>query len=155
MPRIYVQFDPTRLTARHVQSGRVLEEAPVVAVAQDAARPLGVGATARAQAGTPGVRLVNPFAHPRSLLSDFTLAEVVLKDLLGRLLPGAWWRPAPWVLLHPPSNPVGGYTQIEVRAMLELAHGAGAARGKVWHGRPLSDEEILAGRFPVDGEVLA
>jgi rod shape-determining protein MreB len=155
MPRIYVQLNPTRLAVRHVQSGRALEEAPIVAIMQDVARPLGVGAAARAQAGTPGVRLVNPFDHPRSLLSDFTLAELVLKDVLGQLLPGAWWRPAPWVLLHPPSNPVGGYTQIEVRAMLELAHGAGAARAKIWHGRPLSDEEVLADRFPADGEMLA
>ena len=55
---------------------------------------------------------------------------------------------------HPRVNPEGGWTQIEIRALHELAMGAGASRVVVWHGREISDEELREQRFDAGGEVL-
>ena len=62
---------------------------------------------------------------------------------------------SPRVVLHPLGDPEGGFTRIEVRALHEMALGAGAAEVRLWQGRALSDEELLSGTFPADGNLLA
>ncbi len=62
---------------------------------------------------------------------------------------------APRIVLHPQGSPAGGFTQIEVRALHEMALGAGASRVVVWQGRALTDQELLAREFPANGQVLS
>ena len=57
-------------------------------------------------------------------------------------------------MLHPRVDPEGGFTQIEIRALRELAIGAGASKAFVWHGRDLTDEELLSLDFGSGGQVL-
>jgi rod shape-determining protein MreB len=115
---------------------------------------LGVGEAARLAAATQSADLVNPFKHPRSLLSDFTVAEVILRAFLKKLFDGRLFAGAPIVVLHPRVNPEGGFTQIEIRALRELAMGAGASKAVVWHGRDLTNDELQNLRFGSGGEVL-
>ena len=62
---------------------------------------------------------------------------------------------APRVLMHPVGEPVGGLTQVEIRALQEMARGAGAHGVTVWQGPLLTDEQVLARQYPAAGQVLA
>ena len=156
MPTVYVQVSAERLTIRNAKTGASVSEIPELAIARDPKpRILGVGAEARLQQASAAVEIINPFAHPRSLVSDFTSGEKVLKALLRRVLGNSLFAAAPKVVMHPMGDPEGGFTQIEVRALQEMAFGAGAAKVTVWQGRVLSDQELVSGQYPPDGQVLA
>ena len=57
-------------------------------------------------------------------------------------------------MLHPRVNPGGEFTQIEIRALRELAIGAGASKVFVRHGRDLTNDDLLDLKFGSGGEVL-
>ena len=154
-PIVYATLQPDRLSLRDVKSGRSVSEPPLVALSRETKRRLlGVGEDAKRAAATHGADLVNPFKHPRTLLADFTAGQLVFKALLRKLFEGRLFVAAPLVVLHPLGDPEGGLTEIEVRALQELAVGAGASKVYVWHGRQLSDEELLALNFDSGGELL-
>ena len=152
-PTIYIQISPDRLTLRNVKSGETLSEIPEMAISPPPKQKiLGVGDQARgAAAATPGAVLVNPFAHPRSLVSDFTVAEQLVKAFLHRMRGNSWFAAAPMVVMHPLGDPAGGFTQVENRAFREMALGAGASQAIVWQGTPLTNAQILSGEFPSTG----
>jgi rod shape-determining protein MreB and related proteins len=153
---VYVKLHPDQLAARHVESGRTLLEPPLVAIAKDGRQKvLGVGSAATAASAVQPAQVVNPFKHPRTLISDFTVAEALLKGVLRKLFAGSLFTPAPLVILHPRIEPEGGFTQIEIRALREMAMGAGASRVIIWTGRDLTDEEARHQAFPASaGKVL-
>ena len=155
-PTIYVQLSPELLTVRNILTGDGISEAPELVIAYDP-RPgvVAVGSEARSADLTPQVQVVNPFSHPRSLVSDFSVGEQVLKGFLRRLQERFIFIRAPKLVLHPQVDPAGGFTQIEIRALHAMGMGAGAAKVVVWQGRRLSDEELLSGKFPNAGRVLA
>lgn len=155
MPTVYVQVSPQRLTIRNVKTGASVSEIPELAIARDPKlRIVGVGAEARLQQASAAVEIINPFAHPRSLVSDFTSGEQVLKAMLRRVLANSFFAVSPKVVMHPMGDPEGGFTQVEIRALREMAFGAGAAKVTVWQGRVLSDQELVSGQYPADGQVL-
>lgn len=154
-PIVYVKLHPDTLTVREVKSGRTVTEPPIAAISRESKkRLLGVGEAARVASMTQPADLVNPFKHPRSLLSDFTVAELVIKGFVKKLFEGRLFVPSPIVVLHPRVDPEGGFTQIEIRALRELAIGAGASRAIVWVGRDLTDSELLNLKFESGGEVF-
>jgi rod shape-determining protein MreB len=103
---------------------------------------LGVGAEARAAGlGAPSI-IVNPFAHPRSLVSDFTCAEQLLKAFVRRLQKRSLFAFPPVVVMHPLGEPDGGFTQVEIRAFREMAVGAGASKVFIRFGRELTDQDL-------------
>jgi rod shape-determining protein MreB len=153
---LYVQLSPDRLIVRDIKSGKVFSEPPEIAIAHSPkARIVGIGREARMHTNKPTVKIVNPFAHPRSLVSDFIIGEQLLKACFRQVSSGSLLSFSPRVVIHPIGNPAGGFTQVEIRAFLDMAIGAGAATAKVWQGRGLTDQELLSGIFPKDGEVLA
>jgi rod shape-determining protein MreB len=155
-PTIYVQLSPERLTVRNARTGEAISEIPEIAISQDQKKKIvGVGAEASFHKSSPLVEVVNPFAHPRSLVSDFTVGEQLLKAFLRRINGRSFLRLAPTVVLHPQGKPAGGFTQIEIRALHEMALGAGASQVIIWEGQNLSDQEVLSGQFPSDGRVLS
>lgn len=154
-PIVYVKLHPDTLSVREVRSGREVMEPPVAAISREPGkRLLGIGEGARAAASLEPADLINPFKHPRTLVSDFTVAELVMRGFIKKLFEGQLFTPSPIVVLHPRVDPEGGFTQIEIRALQELAIGAGAARAIIWQGRDLADEELLALKFDAGGEVL-
>lgn len=135
---------------------RGVTEPPLAAISREAKKRLvAVGEAARVAAATQPVDLVNPFKHPRSLVSDFSVAELILKGFLKKLFEGRLFAASPVVALHPRVDPEGGFTQIEIRALRELAIGAGASRAFVWHGRELTKDELLSLKFGAGGQVLS
>lgn len=156
VPTLYVQVSPERLTIRNAKTGTSISERPELALVRDPKpRILGVGSEARLQQSSAAVEIINPFAHPRSLVSDFTSGEQVLKALLRRVLGNSLFAASPRVVLHPMGDPEGGFTQIEIRALREMGFGAGASKVTLWQGRVLSDQELVSGQFPADGRILA
>ena len=153
---IYVQLSPDRLKVRDPKSGVTVSEVPEIAISRlPKPRVLAVGTKAREHKSSPGVEIVNPFAHPRSMVSDFTLGEQTLKAFLARVKPSSFLAPAPKVVMHLLGEPVGGFTQVEARAFHEMALGSGASQVTVWQGRTLTDQELLSGQFPSGGKVLS
>ena len=152
----YVQVSPERLTIRNPKTGDSVSEAAEVAISGGSkAKIMGVGTAARAAALDPSVKLVRPFAHPRSLVSDFTAADQLLKEFMRRMPGQSFLKVAPMVVIHPQGEPEGGFTQVEIRAFHELALGAGASMVKVWQGSDLTDQELLSGSFPSTGKILS
>lgn len=156
--RLYVRLSPQRLTLRDARSGQELSEPPELALEADGKggkRVAACGAAAAALRGRGGIEVVNPFGHPRSLFSDFTCADQVFRSFVRRLHPGGALRPAPMMVLQPEGPDEGGYTQVELRVLRELALGAGADRCGIWLGRNLSDAELLSCGIEDDRIVLA
>jgi rod shape-determining protein MreB and related proteins len=152
---VYVQLHPERLTLRHVQSGRSVSGPPIAAVSSGPKPALvAVGEGALTPPPDRPVEVINPFRHPRTLVADFTLGEQVLKAFMRKLFEGSWFARAPLVVLHPRIDPEGGFTQIELRALHELALGAGASKVILWKGRELNDAELRELDFSSGGEVL-
>jgi rod shape-determining protein MreB len=155
-PVIYVQISPERLTLKNVKTGEVVAEVPELAIStQPKPKILAVGTQARQVAAAQPAQVVNPFAHPRSLVSDFTAAEQLLKHQLRRILGKSFLSSlfSPCVVIHPLGSPAGGFTQVECRAFHEMALGAGASKVFVWTGRSLTDHEVLSRQPPAsDGK---
>ena len=152
-PLIYVQISPEKLTVKNIKSGEVISEVPEVAIAYDKkTRIVGTGKEAAFHKTSPSVKIINPFAHPRTLVSDFTVAEQLVKIMVSRLLGSSSFAVSPKVVFHPLGDPAGGFTQVELRAFREMAYGAGASQVVVWTGRALTAQELLSGNFPADGQ---
>jgi rod shape-determining protein MreB and related proteins len=149
----YVQLSAQKLTVKNLMSGSIFSEIPEIAIRlKPKGEVLAIGDQARATAAaTSGGEVHNPFGHPRSLVSDFTLAEQLLKAAVRKLDRKTLLRFNPYIVMHPLGNPEGGYTQVELRALREMALGAGASKVTLWRGRALSDQEILSNSFPADG----
>lgn len=151
-PVVYIQISPEQLTLRNLRTGESIVDVPEMAVAASPQpKILAVGTQAREAAALQAAQVLNPFAHPRSLVSDFTAAQLLLKHQLRRVVGRSLWAVSPYVVMHPLGSPLGGFTQVERRAFLELGHGAGAAVVHLWMGRPLTNEELLARKAPVSG----
>jgi len=148
-----VRIRPRLLSLRDVDTRAVHEDVPWVAVSQGPPETvLAIGASAETEAMRKGrpFRSVNPFDHPRCVISDFTLAEKVLQHFMRKVSNNRLVRPAPVVIMHVLERLDGGLTQVEVRVLQELASGAGARESFVWTGRELMDHEIKSGSFPGD-----
>jgi rod shape-determining protein MreB and related proteins len=146
---IYVRIEAERLSLFHAESGRQIEDRPVVAIEEKNGKHtiIGVGRESEQHRGVAGIELVNGFSHPRTLIADFTIAEQTLKRFLQRLSPRSLFAPAPVLILQPLEKLEGDLTPIEVRAFVELALGAGARKVFVWTGGALSREMLQARRF--------
>ncbi|MFZ6873796.1 rod shape-determining protein [Undibacterium sp. Di27W] len=152
---IYVQISPERLSVRDVKSGQTISEIAEIAIsAPPNQKIIGIGAEARSAAAAQNAAIVvNPFAHPRSLVSDFTVAQQLIKAFLSRLVGGSTFKMSPVLIMHPQGSPAGGFTQVENRAFRELGFGVGAAKVILWQGADLTDQEILSGQFSSRGRV--
>lgn len=153
---IYVQLSPERLVVRNPRTGATLSEPPELALVRDPKpRIMAVGKEAARAATSPGSELLNPFAHPRSMVSDFTLGEQVMKAFFKRMQTKSRLSLAPRVVLHLLGDPAGGFTQVEIRTLHEMAIGAGAGQVTLWQGAPISDQQLLSGTYPTQGSLLS
>ena len=155
-PTVYIQVAPDTVVLRNAKSGVTVNEPAQVLMSQGTSRkPIAAGSAATSSLLGPDAVLVRPFAHPRSMVSDFTAGELLLKSLLPKVLQKSFLTVAPLVVVHLTGNPVGGFTQVEVRAFHEMALSAGAAEVLVWQGPALSNEQLLSRNFPPEGQLLS
>jgi len=141
---VYAQIWESRLKLTDLQTKKSFDEKPLVAIKIDKkSKPILVAAgNAASLNGGHDIVITNPFSHPRSLLSDFTVGEKLFQYALKKILGNKLILPAPAIILHPMEKTEGGLTMIEVRAFKELAFGAGARDSIVYQGNELSIYEI-------------
>ena len=149
---LYVRLSPKWLSVRDTKTGRRFEDRPLVAITHKPDKSIfAVGELAEREAKlNPALELHNGFLHPRTIIADFTIAERTLQYFLNQVSSNTFIRPAPVLILHVTDEWEGGLTGIEVRALQELATGAGARESHIWTGRELTDQEIRTRHFPGD-----
>jgi len=152
---LYIRLSPFRLTVRNVKTGAFVSGVPEIAVSRGPKpKVLGIGDEAALHKSNESAQVLNPFSHPRSLVSDFTLGQQVLNAFLKKLPQSRGLAASPRVIFHPQGDPAGGFTQIEIRALHEMALGAGASEVTIWQGPDLTDEQVLSRNYPATGRVL-
>jgi len=141
-PLLYVKLSPQRVVIENSEGTVLVDEVPDLALSPGPKVVLiEVGAKARDAAARAGAKCLNPFAHPRTLVSDFVAAEAVLKSFVRRASGGGVFSLAPRILMHPLGEPEGGFTQVEWRALRELGLGAGGSQVYLYEGRPVTVAE--------------
>ena len=84
-----------------------------------------------------------PFTTKRLLVGEFIEAEKLLTKALKQASKDKWYYPSPVVVIQPMEMAEGGLSGIELRAICELALGAGARKVVVWEGKTLTDNEVI------------
>jgi MreB/Mbl protein len=110
---IYVKIYKNKMTVRHINSNKELTESTDI-----------------------------PFTSQRLLVGDFTVAEQFLKYLVKKVAPTGWFTPSPKILIQPLEMIEGGLSQVEERALLELATQVGGRKVLVYCGAILSDKLV-------------
>lgn len=139
-PVFYVQIWATKLKVTEVSSKEVYEVEPLVAIQtlnSGEKKIVAIGSEAKSLNLSDSI-LVNPFSHPRVLFSDFYVGEKLLQYAFSKFAKHKFLRVTPKAIIHPMEKTEGGLTMIEVRALRELALGAGSIESKVYAGDPLS-----------------
>lgn len=127
---LYVQIWENRIRVVDVDSDNVFDEQPLLQFNR-----LKNGKVEVVAFGNQAyVDAVNPFSHPRVLLADFFIAELLLKKIIQKLSGKKLTLSAPVVIIHPMEKTEGGLTMIEIRALREMALGAGARDVTIYQG---------------------
>lgn len=99
-----------------------------------------------------GKVILNGFDHPRSIISNFEIAEKTLQLFIEKVnAPKKKFFFVPTLIIHPLEKLEGGLTQVEVRAFEDMGYRAKANKVFVWYGRDLKDEEVVSLKFPPEG----
>jgi len=85
----------------------------------------------------PGLKIINPFKHNRSMISSFTYAEKILQFAFKSIQTNTF-RAAPRVIMHQLEKNEGGLTEVEERLLIELAMSAGAREVVVYQGNRIN-----------------
>jgi len=88
------------------------------------------------------IKSLNPFSHPRGILSDFNGGEKLLQLIIHKVLGKGLFTPLPAIVIHVMEKNEGGLTSIENRALREMAVGAGARAALVYEGDELNVSTI-------------
>lgn len=157
---IYVQIKSSLITIKNLSNGAHFQDIPQIAVQALGKRKkvVAYGKQANFLYGKPPETIVlNAFHHPRSLISDFEVAEktlgIFLKQVDRRKIKALPFSPKE-LIIHPLEKLEGRLTQIERRAFIDLGYRILAKKVLVWTGNILSDAEILFHQFPASGTLF-
>lgn len=156
-PLLYIQISPDTITIRDVHKNITIQESAELALLASTIeqRVIGVGNNAQAAAANrPPATIVRPFDHPRTLIADFRVAEAFLKHLVFRTLDSFRLRLPFKVVLHLVADPEAGFAKIEIMAFRQLLFATGCRKFVIWQGSVLSDQDLISGTFPSDGQIL-
>lgn len=87
------------------------------------------------------VRTIEPFKHSRVVLHDYASAEKIFLHAVREVAGRRFFSPSPVMIVHPDMNLDDGLTQIEARALREIADGSGARKVIIHEGQQLTDQE--------------
>ena len=144
-PTLYVQIWEHRLKVTNLKTGQVHDTAPLVAIEthpRGVKKIVGIGAAAGQLPLRSNIELINPFSHPRTLLSDFLVAEKLVMHAVREACGKGLVPAAPAIIMHPMEKLEGDLTQVERRAFRELALGAGARAVVVYQGEELTTRSL-------------
>jgi len=147
---VYVEFSGEWISVKHVETGNIIEDKPILAVKQNKKGKNivhAVGSEVEQLQNDKTISIHNGFSHPRVCINDFEIAQATLMHFVRKVL-NKKILIRPIMIMHPKGDLRGGLSQIENRAMKELATAAGAQKCYVWIGRPLRDIEMTSLNFP-------
>lgn len=125
----YVQIWEHRVKISDKKRGVIFdEEASLVIKTNNKGQDVVVcaGDAVKAYASDNKFSVIKPFSHPRSLISNFVVAEQFLQYAVKMSRSGNFIAITPLLIIHPMEKLEGGITEVEKRAFQELALGAGA-----------------------------
>ncbi|MBT4161057.1 MAG: rod shape-determining protein MreB [Gammaproteobacteria bacterium] len=137
---LYVQIWKDRLRVFDPSSNERFDETSLVAIRDGMI--LAAGNEAKRYDGNRDVDLVNPFDHPRMLIGNWIVAERLLQHAVRLLFKESLIRPAPKMILHPMESLEGGLSDVEKRALRELAISAGGRDVAIHVGPELARRDI-------------
>ncbi|WP_284190616.1 rod shape-determining protein [Vibrio zhanjiangensis] len=138
-----MELSEKKIIIKTLGSGQKFEYEPYLAlkIAGKKAVLKGVGSEAKLQSGT-GIKVINPFSHPRSFVADFYVAEKLIRHGLYEVHKSKFFKPAPRIIIHQLEKTEGGLTNIEERVLTELALGSGAREVAIYIGERLDSDRI-------------
>lgn len=147
---LYIQLWSTRIKVTNVKTSAIFDDEPHVAIETSAkglriikevgrmAPALASGLVAGSHNGKPlNIEVTNPLSHPRTILGNFQVAEKLVQYGVKKVLGNRLFGPAPIAIIHPMEKLEGGLTDIEQRALTELALSAGAREVVIHTGSEL------------------
>jgi rod shape-determining protein MreB and related proteins len=142
---LYIEIWEDRIKVTDMKTGTTFDEKPLVAIKTNNKGFKSISAignnTIYAESEI-NIKVVNPFSHPRTLLSDFEIGERLLRYIFQKLSRNTIFKAAPAVVIHPMEKTEGGLTMIEKRAFKELAFSAGAREAVIYQGHQLSRHDF-------------
>ena len=142
---VYIKISSSTLVAKHIESGRTIEDKPIVAVKNNSkgkATVAAIGSQAEKLKNESSITVRNSFNHPRVCIDDFEIAQVTINHFIFKVVnKRSLFKPI--VILHTTRLLEGGLSQIENRALRELGEAAGARQVFIWTGRDLNDKELI------------
>src|SRR5215203_3082207 len=120
---VYVRIKQNLLSIKNVSQGLLFEDIPRIAInhaAKKAAKKIeAVGKNTDLLPSKTEIQIMNGFDHPRTIISNFEVAEWTLAYFLRHVHTG-WARRfrTQKMILHPLEKLEGGLTQVEVRALV-------------------------------------
>lgn len=144
----YVRISADRLRVDTAKIWPGFDDLAVVAVRSDRKGSkiiAAIGREAEKLTGQSDIEIVRPFAHPRTPIHNFLIASKLLQKAVREL-----WKKRSWsdmaiiarVIVHPLHQVQEGLTDVEERALAELATNAGARTVAIHTGRELLQGEI-------------
>jgi len=147
MPKFLFSFDKSKATLRDLKSGREVSVEPVCIVGKSIKlSAVGKDAINAYISKNPGKHeVINPFDHPRTFLNDFDAAVAVLMYLHKAIYKAQGKRAIvnPVIIVRPLMSLAEGLSQIELRALHDLAHAGYAQKAFIYTGPDMSDKELL------------
>ncbi len=147
---VYVEFSAEWISLKHVETGKTIEDKPLLAVKKNRKGKnvvVAVGSEVEQMKTDSEVVVHNGFSHPRVCINDFEIAQATLMYFLRKLL-NKKVIIRPIMIIHPKGKLEGGLSQIEDRALKELASAVGAQKSYIWIGQKLKDVELISLNFP-------
>jgi actin-like ATPase involved in cell morphogenesis len=85
-----------------------------------------------------------PFTTTRLLVGQFQEAESLLRKAIQEISNGSLFQVSPVIVIHPIEMVEGGLSEVEERALRELAMSSGARSVFVHVGASLTDPEVVS-----------
>lgn len=140
---LLIELSPELITIKSFTHHAVCEYVPWVAIRTTKGKQeiVGIGSKAQSMLESNGLKVLNPFSHPRVIISNFIYAEKILQYAIHESYASRFVQPSPRIIMHPLRELEGGLTQVEHRILIELAIGAGAREGFVYVGERINFQQ--------------
>ncbi|SKA52434.1 rod shape-determining protein [Enterovibrio nigricans] len=142
---LYIQMWSNRLRVFDGKTGRVFDEKPHIAwmiSARKQKKIIAFGNKAEKFRHVDEVTISNPFSHPRSLVSDYKAFQPLLRYAISQVVKMGILKPRIQVILHPMEKVEGGVTELEKKALCDMAYNAGVKSAFVYWGEALEETHL-------------
>lgn len=137
---VYIQIWEFRIKVTDLITGEIFDEKPEAFIRinkKGLKEIVAVGSRPNELLGEQ-LEVINPFSHPRMLVSDFVMCESIIQHIFQKLKSNRFFAVKPKVIIQPMEKLDGGLTVVEEKIFRELSLGAGAREVVVHKGTELS-----------------